>query len=307
MIIKVGLFIVISLVTGVFHVWWPMGQLQVIFCDVGQGDATLVQYGNLQVLVDGGPDAKVLNCLGEHMPYFDRTIELVLASHQDSDHIGGLNSVFANYRVKQLVWNGEAKETADFLAFNQAIQREKVEGMTTFVPVHGQRVKIGTDLVLNYLFPRVAPLPEINQTSPDCETHLQDISLLQSKQEYGSNNGSIVLFIEYKQVNILLMGDLEASGELTLNCLDLLDPTSIVKVGHHGSKSSSSQVFVDKTQPEFAILSVGKNNRYGHPVPEVMSRYDAVGSIILRTDLLGSIVLLSDGARVWRKIPLFGS
>lgn len=287
--------------------FWPVEQLQVIFCDVGQGDATLVQYGNWQILVDGGPDAKVLTCLGEYLPYFDRTIEMVLASHQDSDHIGGLNSVFTNYRVKQLVWNGEAKETADFLAFNQAIQREEVEGMTTLVPVHGQRVKIGTDLVLNYLFPRVAPYPKMTRLSPDCETHLQDISLLKSNKDISSNNGSIVLFIEHQQVTILLMGDLEASGELTLNCLDLLNPTSVVKVGHHGSKSSSSQAFVDKTQPEYAVLSVGKNNRYGHPVPEVLSRYDAVGSIILRTDLLGSIVLLSDGARVWRKIPLFGS
>lgn len=289
------------------YVFWPVGQLQVTFCDVGQGDATLVQYGNWQILVDGGSDAKVLTCLGEHLPYFDRTIEIVLASHQDSDHIGGLNSVFANYRVKQLVWNGEAKETTDFLAFNQAIQTEEVQGMTTLVAVHGQRVKIGTNLVLSYLFPRVVRPSKTTRLSPDCETHLQDISVLNSSDGISSNDGSIVLFIEYKQVTILLMGDLEASGELTLNCLELLGHTTIIKVGHHGSKSSSSQVFVDKTQPEYAVLSVGKNNRFGHPVPEVMSRYDAVGSTILRTDLLGSVVMLSDGARVWRKIPLFGS
>lgn len=307
MIIKVGLFIVISLLTGILYVFWPVRQLQVIFCDVGQGDATLVQYGNWQILVDGGPDAKVLTCLGEHLPYFDRTIEIVLASHQDSDHIGGLNLVFTNYKVKQLVWNGEAKETTDFLAFNQAIQREEAEGMTTSVAVHGQRLKIGTDLVLSYLFPRVARPSKMTQMNPNCETHLQDISPTKISGGIGSNDGSIVLFIEYQQVTILLMGDLEASGELTLNCLELLSHTTIIKVGHHGSKSSSSQVFVDKTQPEYAVLSVGKNNRYGHPAPEVLSRYDAVGTTILRTDLLGSIVMLSDGARVWRKIPLLGS
>ena len=302
---KIGLFIAMSFCYGLVCMLWPHEQLTLVFCDVGQGDATLIQFGNFQALIDGGPDEKVLTCLGEHMPFFDRTVELVVATHQDSDHIGGLPTIFANYRVARLAWNGEERQTTVFQTFNQAIQTEQSEGMISFVPTHGHQTYLGSSLALTYWFPRVASRPKGTRISPQCEILLQDNMTDLTTQNNESNDGSIVLFIRYKQITILLMGDLELKGELTLDCLNLLSHTRLVKVGHHGSKSSSSQVFVDKTQPEYAVFSVGKNNRFGHPTPEVMSRYDLFGSMLLRTDLSGTLVFLSDGDRVWRKKSSF--
>ncbi len=166
-------------------------------------------------------------------------------------------------------------------------------------------INVGSNLVVTYLFPRVARFSNATQKSDKCETHLQDITGTNIMTDISSNDGSIVLFARYKQVTLLLMGDLETTGELTLSCLGLLEPMTIVKVGHHGSKSSSSMEFVSQTQPEYAVISVGKNNRFGHPSPEVVSRYDLFRSVLLRTDLMGSIELLSDGGRVWREKSLF--
>ncbi len=306
MIYKLGFIIVF------FSLWtiWPLiglqKDLQIIFCDVGQGDATLLQLGSFQLLVDGGPpNEEVLECLGRYVPFIDRKIELVVATHQDSDHIGGLNSVFTNYRVNELVWNGEEKQTADFSTFGQAIQREQDGGMRVSTVTHAGVISVGSNLVVTYLFPRVAKIDNSSRLGHECETHLQDISRKNTLTDSGSNDGSIVLFIEYKQVTIMLMGDLESRGELTLKCLGLLKPMTIVKVGHHGSKTSSSMQFMSQTQPEYAVFSLGKNNRFGHPSPEVLSRYDLFRSLVLRTDLLGSIELLSDGDRVWREKSLF--
>lgn len=273
---------------------------------MGQGDATLLQMGTFQLLVDSGPpNDKVLECLGRYVPFVDRTIELVVATHQDSDHIGGLNSVLTNYYVDKLVWNGEEKQTADFLTFNQVIQREQDSGMSVSTVTHAREIHVGSNLAVTFLFPRVARFSNMTQISHKCETHLQDITDKAIMTGNSSNNGSIVLFVRYQQVTILLMGDLETTGELTLSCLGLLEPMTIVKVGHHGSKSSSSSEFVSQTQPEYAVISVGKNNRFGHPSPEVVSRYDLFRSLIFRTDLMGSIELLSDGSRVWREKSLF--
>lgn len=303
---KIGLIIVICIIWSIWPHFGFRKDLQIIFCDVGQGDATLVQLGTFQLLVDGGPpNDKVIECLGRYVPFVDRTIELVVATHQDSDHIGGLNSVFANYHVRELVWNGEEKQTADFLTFSQAVQREQDSGMRVSIVAHASEINIGSNLVATYLFPRVARFSNATQVSRKCETHLQDITGTNSMTDISSNDGSIVLFVRYKQVTILLMGDQETTGELTLSCLGLLEPMTIVKVGHHGSKSSSSMEFVSRTQPEYAVISVGKNNRFGHPSPEVVSRYDLFRSVLLRTDLMGSIELLSDGDRVWREKSLF--
>ena len=306
MIYKLGFIIVICTLWSIWPLFGFRKDLQIIFCDVGQGDATFIQLGTFQLLVDGGsPNDKVLECLGRYVPFADRTIELVIATHQDSDHIGGLNSVFTNYHVSELVWNGEEKQTADFLTFSQAVQREQDSGMRVSIVTHAGEIHIGSNLVATYLFPRVARFSNATQKSDKCETHLQDITDTNIMTDISSNDGSILLFARYKRVTLLLMGDLETTGELTLSCLGLLEPMTIVKVGHHGSKSSSSMEFVSQTQPEYAVISVGKNNRFGHPSPEVVSRYDLFKSVLLRTDLMGSIELLSDGGRVWREKSLF--
>lgn len=297
---KILFVLVLTAVVFVYQRLRFQQELQLIFCDVGQGDATLVQWRDFEILVDGGPNDAVLSCLGQHLSYFDRTIEFVIATHQDSDHIGGLASVLANYKVDTLIWNGEDKETADFLGFYEAIQREQLNGTQVIEAQHGESYQV-TDLFRFRLWvPRVVERVQTVSIEQKCEKQLQDTLRSLVTKQPSANDGSIVTFIEFGTTTVLLMGDLETRGELTLVCSGLLRPTTIVKAGHHGSKSSSTRDFIAATQPEYVVFSSGKNNRFGHPSPEVMSRYELVKSVQLRTDQLGTIVLLSDGSRVWR-------
>lgn len=302
MIRKVSFVLFITLLVSLWRTYQRYTTLQMVFCDVGQGDATLLQYGSFQLVVDGGVDNAAQACLGRHMPFFDRTIELVVATHPDADHIGGLPSILDAFFVSEVLWNGETKQTADFLAFHRSLQSKQVLGTNVRVPQHLDRYRVGDELLVTVWFPRVATPTVSAQIDPKCETLLQDIlsgsnSLLES-----SNNGSIVLFITFDHTSIALMGDLEAEGEKTLDCLGLLKQTTIIKVGHHGSKSSSTAEFVNTTRPEISVFSVGENNHFGHPSPEVMNRYEAVGSSLLRTDQGGDIELLSNGGLVWQPL-----
>lgn len=273
-------------------------KLLVVFCDVGQGDAIFIQHRSFQLLVDGGLGSEVLTCIRTHIRPFDRNIELVVATHPDSDHIGGLASVLSQYAVDELLWNGEGKESTVFASFYSIVQSKEQDGMRLVVPDHGAVVEMTDRLVAEIWFPREVQHRQKGFSASNYETHLQDNILKDTVSNDGSNDGSIALYVHFGDSTILLMGDLELGGEETLEYLGLLRKVTILKVGHHGSKSSSGESFVTETQPEYAVFSVGKNNRFGHPSLEVMSRFDRVKSNILRTDLLGDIVFLSNGDRV---------
>lgn len=273
-------------------------KLLVVFCDVGQGDAIFIQHRSFQLLVDGGLGSEVLTCIRTHIRPFDRNIELVVATHPDSDHIGGLASVLSQYAVDELLWNGEGKESTVFASFYSIVQSKEQDGMRLVVPDHGAVVEMTDRLVAEVWFPRGAAHKQIESTASNYETNLQDTYQGGRQTNDEANDGSIALYVHFGNSTILLMGDLEMDGEKTLESLGLLRKVTILKVGHHGSKSSSGESFVAQTQPEYAVLSVGKNNRFGHPSLEVMSRFDRVKSNIVRTDLLGDIVFLSNGNRV---------
>jgi competence protein ComEC len=301
---------------GVWH-YWPDNNLHLIACDVGQGDATLITYGFHQILIDAGPTEQgVLECLGSHLPLWDRVIEVVVMTHADADHIGGVAGVLSRYTAQTIVFNGDNKDTALFRETMEAVQRESRQGAAVKLPILGLQWRFNLEhnpffkrqvrnphlLQLKVLFPQV----EISQHAVDnwlkTETLLWDQQHLYQvlgPETDNPNNRSIVLLLEFGKVSALLTGDLEEEGELSLLAMDVIHPVTILKAGHHGSKTSSIHSFVAAAKPETSLISVGANNHFGHPSPEVMDLLNHFDIEIWRTDHHGTIEVESDGQKYW--------
>ena len=250
---------------------WPRDELHLIFCDVGQGDAILITHGSTQILVDGGPDHQVLDCLGENLPFWDQTIEMVLATHPDADHITGLVEVIKRYQVKQFVLNSVGKESAVFEAFQKAVL---AEGAPVYFPQTGDQINSGS-LKMKFLWPQ-------KQTSVLGATTL-------AKE---ANETSLVVQLSYQDFEALLTGDISSQIETRLD----LEDVEVLKVPHHGSKYSTSPELLDQTSPEVIIISVGKNS-FGHPTDEVLTRIKEKQIPYLRTDQEGTIEIITDGQK----------
>ncbi len=273
--------------------------LHFIFCDVGQGDAILMQIGNWQMLVDGGPPGRAaLDCLHQHLPWWDKTLEYMVATHPDADHVGGLDEVLRSYKVLNVLVNGDNKQTAVFEGFNQLLQAERKQGMKLTSVAQGDHLQPVENLTINILSPRERKRVTNPLNQALSENMLQDKKLTNTSQEIDTNARSIALKVDYNQVSVLLMGDLPKEGEQALCQSGLLERVEILKIGHHGSKTSTDPCLIMRTLPEISIVSVGKNNRFGHPSPEVEARLLSSGSQIMRTDQLGTIELVTNGQRV---------
>ncbi len=277
----------------------PDQSVRLIFCDVGQGDATLITVGYQQLLVDGGPNDAVLTCLANHVPFWDRTIEFMVVTHPDADHITGLTSVLQNYQVDNILTTSLTKETAGFAAFQQALEEERAEGSKIMGPQIGQQIQLSETAFGRVLSPqeRLESSGAISIATP--ETMLSDAEGWKtvktiSLNEY--NNWSIVLFLDLDGVKVMLTGDLELPGETALIGAGLTQDVDIIKIGHHGSKSSSGPGFLAAVEPEVGVISVGENNRYKHPADLVVKRLVESGIAIRRTDTEGTIeFVIADG------------
>lgn len=258
----------LSLVLGTIIFYSQNNQgFEVVFLDVGQGDAILISDGNYQMLIDGGRDGKLLlNKLGKYIPFWDRNIEVMLATHPDQDHIAGLINVLNSYNVKTIVKTEDRSETQTYKTFEQKISDEKAEN-----------VEAKKETVVK--FPDGA---EAEIVYPFSETG--DI------QDNQSNSGSVVVRITYGENNFLLTGDLPKENELALIRSEVALSSRVLKVAHHGSRYSTSAEFLDKVNPVNAIISVGKDNSYGHPNPETLNILKEKNINIFRTDEEGDIV-----------------
>ncbi|MBP6889166.1 MAG: MBL fold metallo-hydrolase [Candidatus Moranbacteria bacterium] len=238
--------------------------LRVIFLDVGQGDAILISQGQTQVLIDGGRDGKtLLGKLGQQMPFWDRQIELILATHPDADHIGGLAAVIRRYRVATYLSNGVEGESEVFRDLRQALDLDRMVKQS--VVGTGSKIIFPGGAELQVLFPKNGAANTIRET----------------------NEGSVVARLVSGNESFLLTGDLPREETV----LPGIPPTQVLKVAHHGSKYSTSETWLTKVRPKAAVISVGKN-RYGHPSEEVLSRLQEKGIRILRTDEQGDIVYI---------------
>ncbi len=280
-------------------------RLQVYFLDVGQGDSIYIRTpGEQDILIDGGPDKSVLNQLGEVMPFWDREIDVMILTHPHSDHVTGLVEVLRRYSVKQIYYTGALHTAPDYLAWLEEIKKQNLD---LKIVEHPFEIDFGNEVKLQFLFPQK--------------------SLLNQKMEE-LNNSSIVNKLVYKNVSFLFMGDVEepveeellksspaavvisteveksttAIGMTTATEQDdqfLSLKADVLKVGHHGSSSSSSEEFLEAVSPQIAVIQVGKDNEFGHPHLKILKRLERLGVKIWRNDEDGRILLASDGNQIF--------
>ncbi|MFA4890344.1 MAG: ComEC/Rec2 family competence protein [Candidatus Paceibacterota bacterium] len=258
-----------------FFVWYAVyaesrQELEVDFLDVGQGDAIFIQASNgNQILIDAGPNKAVLRELSKVMPFYDRSIDMVIESHPDSDHIGGLPEILNRYDVGVVMESGVNTDSAVYAETEKLISEKNIKKILARKET---RVNLGDGGYMDILFPD------------------RDVAGMDT------NDASIIMKLQYGSKSFLFTGDSPAKMEKYLISLDgkNLD-ADVLKVGHHGSKTSSSQEFLGYVSPEYAVISVGKDNKYGHPHQEILDRFQKFGINILRTDQLGAIKIKSDG------------
>ncbi|HET89182.1 MAG TPA: DNA internalization-related competence protein ComEC/Rec2 [Chloroflexi bacterium] len=253
----------------------PDGRLHVVFLDVGQGDAIFIQTPTgRQVLVDGGPvEATLLSQLGRQMPFWDRSLDLVVLTHPDSDHINGLVPVLERYRVDGVIFRHLPLEAEVYVHWLRLLEMEQI---TVYQGEAGLEIIFGDGPVMTVLHPGVTLFGGANV----------DV-----------NNNSVVTRLVYGDVSVLLTGDIEAVVEQQLVAGGAPLESTVLKAGHHGSCSSTTPEFLGAVNPEIVVISVGAENRFGHPCAGVLERLADLP--VYRTDQHGVIEVVSDGARVW--------
>lgn len=274
---KVSFTILLIVVFLAIRVSFNSSDIKFDFLAVGQGDSILITLPTeYQILIDGGPDNTVLEQLRLAMDIGDNEIDLVILSHGDADHLAGLVDVLDNYQVQKVMIPKFKKETFLYRAFLDRIALKHIE-------------------LIQISRPQVFQLDEmlLEVISPTEELLSQNVS---------ANNASIVVKALTGEVSFLFTGDIEKEVEeyLIKSSSSKLAGT-VLKVPHHGSRSSSSKPFLEAIDPKLAIIQVGVDNKFGHPHQGVIYRYDSLGIPILRTDQLGMIELATDGATIWRE------
>lgn len=248
------------------------GKLHIYFLDIGQGDAIFVRTENgRQILIDGGPDETILRKLGEVMPFYDRSIDLVAATHPDADHLAGLVSVLKKYKVEQILETGLACATSICRGWEKAKEAENARVTLAF---KGQTIE--ADEQTSFLV--LHPLENEN-------------GKVLSKR----NNGGIVLKLLFDSQSVLFTADIEKQVEAKLLAIKTNLDADFLKIAHHGSKTSTTDNFLKAVSPLVAFIQVGAQNRYGHPTKEVLARLESFGIKYYRTDTDGTKELILDG------------
>lgn len=250
----------------------PDGLLHVAFLDVGQGDAILVQSpGGHQILIDGGPDPSRLSwALGKQLPMWDRSLDMVVLTHADNDHMAGLIPLFERYRVETVLTSRAVLESEQSASWREAVDRSDA---AIAIAERGLRIILDQDTELTIVHPP--------SNSPSVHGH--------------DNNLSVVLHLEFGQARFLLTGDLEAEGERDLQSTNQSLTSQVLKVSHHGAGGATSQGFLAAVQPKLAVIQVGADNRFGHPADATLDLLESTGAAVLRTDRDGTIELTTDG------------
>lgn len=266
--------------------------LKVYFLDVGQGDSILIETPNgTQTIIDAGPNNKVINELSEVIPFFDRTIDIIIPTHSDLDHIAGFPEILRRFNIKNYFDSGFVDNDDLNTEIKLLVQNE------TGIDI--KKISRGDNIVLD-------------------KEHNISLEILWPPANYETkenNNRSIVARLDYGETSFLFTGDagfdvekvlLENSTIKNSSTTEINNSTStnildvdILKAGHHGSKTASSLDFLEKVSPELTIISAGKDNKFGHPSQETLDRINTVGSKIKNTAEVGRILIKSDGIKYW--------
>jgi competence protein ComEC len=304
--LRVGYFIT-GIITGcivlfTFLSQLPDGKLHIVFCDVGQGDAAYIRFPDgKDMVIDGGPASpyasqggpggqtpKVIGCLSRHMPLYDRQIDIVVLSHPQEDHLGGVLEILKRYQVSYFVHSDVTNTTEGFQQLMKYIADhhipERIVGTGEFITLGKSHVSV------------VWPHSVLRQT--------QDFAGQASSNILGVsdvNDASVILHLRYGTFDAVFPGDADShiDPELIQQPLDNPDGIEVLKVPHHGAKTGMTDGFFSWLgRINLAVISVGKNT-YGHPAPETIARLEKDGADVLRTDQQGDIEVISDGKQ-WR-------
>lgn len=245
--------------------------------NVGQGDALFIESPTgTQVLFDAGPPRSILGPLSKVMPFYDKKIDALVITNPDADHIGGFEDVMKNYKVDMLLEPGTFNDSKIYQNLKEEI---KAKNIPNVLARRGMKMDIGGGAFIEILFPD------------------RDVV------DWAGNEGSVVAKLIYGDTSVMLTGDATKETEkiiLSQASLAIKEnvqsvQSSVLKVGHHGSRTSTSKEFVEAVSPTFAVISDGKNNNYGHPSVETLNLLNSSGIKILRTDILGNILMKSNG------------
>lgn len=247
------------------------GELSVSFLNIGQGDAIFIETPHKnQILIDGGPpNGKVLRELRKQMPFYDRFIDVVIATHPDIDHIGGLVGVLSRFNIGVVLDSGLPSKTSAYIQKEKIISEKNIKNIFAR---RGMKLILDDGIVMDILFP---------------DRDLGNVD---------SNTNSIVVRLTYGDTEFLFSGDSPQKIEKYVVSLDGENLLSdVLKLGHHGSKTSSSEEFLSAVNPQYTIVSAGVDNKYGHPHPDVVKRAQGIGAEVLSTQNLGTITFITDG------------
>ncbi|MDP1721607.1 MAG: MBL fold metallo-hydrolase [Candidatus Gottesmanbacteria bacterium] len=328
--LRIG-YLIVGITTGLivllgFFTSLPDGKLHIVFCNVGQGDAAYIRFPDgRDMLVDGGPDNKVLDCLGRHMPFWDRHINLVLLTHPQKDHMQGLITVLDRYSTDAFVRSDITNTTDGYKELLSVVKRRNVK--QKFVTT-GETVAVGST-TLSVLWPssdQIAKMNPVSQRPPLADVQgvaLSNSVLGASTSSINLNDGSIVFALRYGAFDALFTGDADIRVESLWRQFKLADSTlEVLKYPHHGSKtamtgeflgtlfpsnqrrdcsSASSAILLSSHLPcPLAVISVGKNS-YGHPSEAALAALAKDAVQIKRTDKEGDIEVVSDG-KTWNYV-----
>lgn len=288
------LALAIITVTAILVLRPPSDRLQLIFCDVGQGDAAIVQLHQVQMIIDVGPGDQILACLDRHLPLGDRQLEFVTISHPQADHAQGLIAILDHYQVDHIALPPVGNSADFFQTILNQLSHYPQNRITNLYS--NDQLKFSSDLHIKILWPDQQWTTANLSTSP----HLSSSSpILGVSTTRDLNDFSLVLHLQYQDFDALFTGD--AGQDIQEQILSShLTPSHIevLKVPHHGSRTGLLTDFLNQLSPDLSIISVGKNS-YGHPSYQIIQRLRDSGSRVLRTDQVGDITISSDGHHWW--------
>ena len=275
LIFTIGILLLINLIIlGYWFVLFngnvPEDNLRVVFLNIGQGDAVLIQTSQQNILVDGGPDKNIIYKLDQYIPFYNREIDLMILTHSDSDHLTGLVEVLKRYSVEKIINNGLKNYDSIALEWERLIQEKNIPQQIVDLPLN---IELDEQTLIEFLWPS------------------QDLI----KESKGDDNfTSLVFKLIHGNNEFLFTGDVPKEVEEILIATEKDLKADVLKAGHHGSKYSSTMEFLSKVKPKYGVISCGENN-FGHPSLRVLKNLENVGAEILRTDQLEDIIFSSDG------------
>jgi len=264
-LLVVGVLLAVTFGASQFQAVERESNLRLWMMDVGQGDAVLFDSSDgRQVLIDGGPNKTILTRLSQAMPLTDKEIDLIIVSHNHADHLSGINSVLEHYKVNEVWISGAEYDSATYRKFAALVAEKRIK--TTIVTA-------GTTYSVSGLTGiALFPLSNVAGTQPT-----------------NPHDASVVTFWQYGQITVMLTGDAEVEHEAAMLTRGMVKHADILKIGHHGSNTSSSMVFLQAVSPKIALISVAKVNRYGHPHQITLDHLSQLKIPVLSTGQNGTV------------------